>query len=756
MSSWLVVLLLAIGGRASAAATPPRCAGRYLLSGDVSLSYGPGTAHVLDAVELSPKSVTLPGICKRARTKAVYRSGRWQVKVSWPRCAPMRNVRFRGEISGACDTLSGALRVGKPKQTYPVTAARSRCGDGILDLGGKESCDPPGTFRCDVNCDLAPPTCSNGTVDLGEECDDANLDDTDGCTRACKTAPRCTDQDYASTWDALQALIFERHGCASAVCHGNPNAPTGEFDLRPEHAYASLVGTASTRDPNLQRVAVGDPRRSLLYLKVAPGLDVGRYGSPMPLNQAALSDDEIDALQLWIHAGAPATGVVPNTASKLRSCLATPTPPKIEPLPPPAAGTGVQLYAPPWKLPPRGEDEVCFATYYDISAQVPAERRLPCPDSWGGTGKTCMAYTQSEFRQDPNSHHSLIYAYTGSSAHTAFGAFTCHGGPSEGTACDPTKPGVAAPVGADCGARAACAGEVSHLSPACLPAIGGAYGPGDFSTGGGLPDTATTHGIGGSQTPVQSVELPASVYAVLPLQGVIVWNSHAFNLTDTATTNEQWLNLEFGSSDHQHLLEQVFVADAIFATSVPPFREEELCNTATFGVGTRLMSLSSHTHKRGKRFRVWGPGVAPCNGASATNCKPETSPPLFTTTDYSSPASVTFTQALPLDDPAPNARTFKYCAVYDNGFRDPSTVKRRSSSPLLSLAFCNGYVHTDLSCCSDLVCVGANAGKACQSLADCESAPGAGDSACDACALYGGVTTEDEMFILTGTQYHVP
>jgi hypothetical protein len=32
----------------------------------------------------------------------------------------------------------------------------------------------------------------------------------------------------------------------------------------------------------------------------------------------------------------------------------------------------------------------------------------------------------------------------------------------------------------------------------------------------------------------------------------------------------------------------------------------------------------------------------------------------------------------------------------------------------------------------------------------CDSADGAGDGFCDACPLFGGVTTEDEMFILLG------
>jgi hypothetical protein len=35
----------------------------------------------------------------------------------------------------------------------------------------------------------------------------------------------------------------------------------------------------------------------------------------------------------------------------------------------------------------------------------------------------------------------------------------------------------------------------------------------------------------------------------------------------------------------------------------------------------------------------------------------------------------------------------------------------------------------------------------------CDSSPGAGDGLCDACTLNGGVTTEDEMFLLLGSFY---
>ena len=59
--------------------------------------------------------------------------------------------------------------------------------------------------------------------------------------------------------------------------------------------------------------------------------------------------------------------------AKTRSFLTDPQ--KIRPPDPPPAGEGVQLYSPPWTIPAHGEAEVCFASHYDFSSQVPEALR---------------------------------------------------------------------------------------------------------------------------------------------------------------------------------------------------------------------------------------------------------------------------------------------------------------------------------------------------------------------------------------------
>jgi MYXO-CTERM domain-containing protein len=76
---------------------------------------------------------------------------------------------------------------------FCIVAARATapaCGDGRVDAG--EQCDDGNTHDddgCSATCqNEAPPTgCGNGMVEPGEQCDDGNTDNGDGCSAACLT-----------------------------------------------------------------------------------------------------------------------------------------------------------------------------------------------------------------------------------------------------------------------------------------------------------------------------------------------------------------------------------------------------------------------------------------------------------------------------------------------------------------------------------------------------------------------------------------
>src|SRR5262249_30635498 len=151
-------------------------------------------------------------------------------------------------------------------------------------------------------------------------------------------------------------------------------------DLLPANAYADLVRVPSTIG-GMPRVQPGDEQQSFLWRKLAAktrGL-AGVPGTPMPSSVPAIPDDELEAIARWIRAGAPGSGTVPAAAALLDTCPTQGGPPPTVLPTPPAPEQGVQLYAPAWTIPPHGESEVCFATYYDFSAQIPDQFQADCP-----------------------------------------------------------------------------------------------------------------------------------------------------------------------------------------------------------------------------------------------------------------------------------------------------------------------------------------------------------------------------------------
>ena len=96
--------------------------------------------------------------------------------------------------------------------------------------------------------------------------------------------------------------------------------------------------------------------------------------------------------------GAPREGVVPGTGELVNACLPKPEPLHVEPLPPPAEGTGIQLRAPHQVLAKKTERETCFVSYYDYTGKVPDE--FLSPDG------QFIRVKNIEARQDPLSHHA--------------------------------------------------------------------------------------------------------------------------------------------------------------------------------------------------------------------------------------------------------------------------------------------------------------------------------------------------------------
>ncbi len=404
-----------------------------------------------------------------------------------------------------------------------------------------------------------------------------------------------------------------------------------------------------------------EPELSWLYLKLMARTDPALLdlihpnlpiGTPMPSgNTPALTEDHLQALRLWIRGGGPEDGVVEGTAELLGTCLPEPTPLKVAaPKGPPrdanGDATGVQLRQTPWPLGGvteefQGEDEICMATYYDLSEVVPDWARIPCPpefvpgrscsedaspcetdaDCSGdpedscdyrnlvNTGSECFVYHKQTLLQDPQSHHSILQIYRGAfgTGHESWGPWTYKIEPKaadydskHGLTCDPLQ------IDPEKGYNPGCSGRV-FSTLACA-----GFGPPDVTefgivAGGNLPQFLV------SQEPFFEFELANGVYSVLPIKGIMTWNSHAFNLSSIDTTMAQYLNMEFARTEDQlYQSQEIFHADWIFAQNVMPFEKQEVCATYTAPRGANIFQLTSHTHLRGNRFRIWAPPNEPC------------------------------------------------------------------------------------------------------------------------------------------------
>jgi cysteine-rich repeat protein len=106
---------------------------------------------------------------------------------------------------------------------------KSSCGNGIV--GGKEECDDGNLIDgdgCDSNCTST--RCGNGIVTTGEECDDGNADNGDQCDRNC-TKPRCGNGALDPGEECDDGNTVDGDGCdhnCTATRCGNGVVTTGE------------------------------------------------------------------------------------------------------------------------------------------------------------------------------------------------------------------------------------------------------------------------------------------------------------------------------------------------------------------------------------------------------------------------------------------------------------------------------------------------------------------------------------------------
>ncbi len=113
------------------------------------------------------------------------------------------------------------------------------CGDGILDPG--EECDDGNLIDgdgCSALCELEP-FCGDGILDPGEACDDGNNADGDGCSATCMFEPFCGDGNLDPGEQCDDGNNVDGDGCsASCEVEGGGEGCTPGY-WRQEHHFDS-------------------------------------------------------------------------------------------------------------------------------------------------------------------------------------------------------------------------------------------------------------------------------------------------------------------------------------------------------------------------------------------------------------------------------------------------------------------------------------------------------------------------------------
>jgi hypothetical protein len=377
----------------------------------------------------------------------------------------------------------------------------------------------------------------------------------------------------------------------------------------------------------------------------------------------------------------------------------------------------VQLRLPVTTIGAASEHEICVPFAYDLSDQVPAQYK--------DEARNVFRVRRNWTRQDPTSHHMVVWQPIADwDAKADGGTWRCYGGDTPEAACNPDSGSRDCPGGGICGGdvfrSTFCADEYSEVT-----AI--ANGSQDVDlftllTSGvslyGMPDRLAAAG-----SPNEDIEGEEGVYWEVPLKGFGWYNSHAFNLWDEDQEVYAASNFYFAEKTERRMYKTTVTRNEI-PHGTPPFTVQDHCAEYVVPQNHSVAIMFGHNHKRGTRFWVTDPGGNQ----------------VYENFDYDDPKYEQYRPNLRYDSLDPAQRTLEFCATFNNGVRadgspDPDRVTRASRMP-------------PPASCTPVACVEGKLGAACESDADCDSSPGAGDGFCDACPITNGTTTENEMFVL--------
>jgi hypothetical protein len=187
--------------------------------------------------------------------------------------------------------------------------------------------------------------------------------------------------------------------CAVAGCHASTADATynqHKLILAEGQAWDELVNQAPQNAAaalrGLKLVKPGASDLSLLYHKVTCETghhsNLGNLGAQMPLGGQVLSKGQVEFIKQWIDKGASKTAADADDALLKDN---TPCQTEVQPLTPPAAGTGFQMTISPFDIPKNFEREVFV------------RKNSPNTDT--------VFVNRLQMRGGNNSHHFVVYGF---------------------------------------------------------------------------------------------------------------------------------------------------------------------------------------------------------------------------------------------------------------------------------------------------------------------------------------------------------
>ena len=373
-----------------------------------------------------------------------------------------------------------------------------------------------------------------------------------------KTAP-----DENSAYHDIQEHIFDK-SCASSACHAAP-ANAGNLNLTYGLSYEDLVGSVpqnpAAAAAGMKLVDPGNPENSFLLRKLM-GPTGPEQGARMPFGGGMLHNGKIDAVGMWIEAGAPQTGKIAGIGDL--GVLRDPDE-VFEPPAPPAPGEGYQLRLPPFKIEPGTEREIYYAT------QIRDENGNPVEGD--------IFISRVEIFYPAGSHHFILYRFT-----------------EEGLANGVPERGIIPGIGVNSEDQFR---ELDTEDPQVL---------GNFGV-----DRLF---VVGTQTDDTVFQFPEGVGLRLPGDTIYDLNSHYINLLgDETLLGETYVNIyTIPEAEVQYEALEIFVSNR--SINVPPgttrvakmswYVEDELERRGHDpSTALNVFLLTSHMHRHGELFEIF-------------------------------------------------------------------------------------------------------------------------------------------------------